>query len=42
MQGAPDCFEKNILVVNDVFQPEIRITKGHILEVMSKILHAVC
>jgi L-ascorbate oxidase len=32
-KAAPDCFEKNILVVNGRFQPTIRVQRGHILEV---------
>ncbi|KAK9792751.1 hypothetical protein WJX73_006180 [Symbiochloris irregularis] len=32
-QGAPDCFQRNIILVNNSFQPVLEVVQGNILEI---------
>ena len=33
--GAPDCFQRNVLLVNNTFQPAVEVVQGSLLQVPS-------
>ena len=41
-QAAPDCFLRDVILVNGEFQPTLNVTQGDLLQVFTSEVHHTC